>query len=62
MPEIRYRDVGEEVLQHPRLVVAPKYDGQMGLLAFNKRGGFKVHGERLDSQRKRALEWTSSAV
>lgn len=54
MPEIRYRDVGEEVLQHPRLVVAPKYDGQMGLLAFNKRGGFKVHGKRLDSRKGEA--------
>jgi hypothetical protein len=54
MPEIRYRDIGEEVLQHKRLVVAPKYDGQMGLLAFNKRGGFKVHGERLDSRKGEA--------
>lgn len=48
---IRYRDIGNELLQHPRLVVTPKYDGNVGLLAFNKRGGFKVHGKRLDSRK-----------
>ena len=51
MEEKSYADIGEEVLQHPRLVVTPKYDGQLGLLAFNKRGGFKVHGKRLDNRK-----------
>ena len=52
--EVRYRFIGEEVLQHPRLVVTPKYDGQLGLLTFNKRGGFKVHGRRLDRAKEAA--------
>lgn len=54
MEEIRYAEIGAQVLQHPRLVVTPKYDGQMCLLSFNKRGGFKVHGERLDSRKGEA--------
>jgi ATP-dependent DNA ligase len=52
--EVRYRFIGEEVLQHQRLVVTPKYDGQLGLLKFDKRGGFKIHGERLDRAKEAA--------
>ena len=48
-------EIGEEVLQHPELVVMPKYDGWASIISYHRQGGFKVHGKRLDVTRKHSI-------
>lgn len=50
--EISVKNVGVEVLMSDHIVLTPKYDGWVGLMAYNRMGGFKVNGQSLDSTQK----------
>lgn len=47
--EKTFRDLGPVLEDAKKVAVMTKYDGQLGMLSFNKRGGFRINGERLDS-------------
>ena len=51
-PTVRFSEIGQEVLQHPEIVVTPKYDGWLSVISYKRRGGFKVNGVGLDKPRK----------
>lgn len=50
--ESQLKNVGVELLMSEHIVLTPKYDGWVGLLAYNRMGGFKVNGQSLDSTQK----------
>ena len=45
--------VGEEALMNDEVVLTPKLDGWVGLMSYNRMGGFKVNGKSLDTTQKR---------
>lgn len=47
--EVSVKNVGVEILMSDHIVLTPKYDGWVGLMAYNRMGGFKVNGKNLDN-------------
>ena len=45
--------VGEEALMNDEILVTPKLDGWVGLMSYDRMGGFKVNGKPLDGTQKR---------
>ena len=53
MTEISRQHAGVEILMSENLVLTPKLDGWLGLLSYNRMGGFTVNGTKLDSTQVR---------